>query len=114
MRSAKSPGRARRQASSVQRRNASSGENASAIAPPAVDFVDGGTNKTGLPDRLKAGIESLSGIDMSDVRVHANSARPAQVGALAYAQGNEIHLGSGQEKHLAHEAWHVVTPPRNS
>ncbi len=30
-------------------------------------------NRTGLPDQLKAGIESLSGIDMSDVRVHANS-----------------------------------------
>jgi hypothetical protein len=28
--------------------------------------------------------------------------------AHAYAQGNQIHLGSGQEKHLPHEAWHVV------
>ncbi len=45
---------------------------------------------------------------MSDVVVHRNSAKPAQLNALAYAQGNEIHLGSGQEKHLPHEAWHVV------
>ena len=45
---------------------------------------------------------------MSDVRVHANSAKPAEVGALAYAQGSDIHLGPGQEKHLPHEAWHVV------
>jgi hypothetical protein len=30
------------------------------------------------------------------------------VGALAYAQGNDIHLGPGQERHLPHEAWHVV------
>ena len=65
-------------------------------------------NRTGMPDGLKAGIESLSGLDMSDVRVHANSDRPARLNALAYTQGNQIYLGSGQEKHLPHEAWHVV------
>lgn len=65
-------------------------------------------NRTGLPDGLKAGIESLSGMDMSDVRVHRNSSQPAQLNALAYAQGNDIHLGPGQEQHLPHEAWHVV------
>ncbi|NEN99881.1 MAG: DUF4157 domain-containing protein [Moorea sp. SIO3I7] len=65
-------------------------------------------NKTGLPDRLKAGIENLSGYSMDDVRVHYNSQKPAQLQALAYAQGTEIHVGPGQEKHLAHEAWHVV------
>jgi hypothetical protein len=65
-------------------------------------------NRTGLPDNLKAGVESLSGIDMSDVQVHKNSARPAQLNALAYAQGSDIHLAPGQEKHLPHEAWHVV------
>ena len=61
-----------------------------------------------LPSGLKSGIENLSGYDMSDVRVHYNSAKPRAVGALAYAQGNQIHLGAGQEKHLPHEAWHVV------
>lgn len=65
-------------------------------------------NKTGMPDHLKSGIESLSGMDMSDVKVHYNSSQPAQLQALAYAQGNEIHIGPGQEQHLAHEAWHVV------
>jgi hypothetical protein len=65
-------------------------------------------NHTGMPDRLKAGIESLSGLDMSDLRVHYNSEKPARLGALAYAQWNEIHLGPGQERHLPHEAWHVV------
>lgn len=65
-------------------------------------------NRTGMPDRLKAGIESLSGIDMSDVQVHGNSDKPAQLNALAYTQGNQIHLGPGQTKHLPHEAWHVV------
>ena len=62
----------------------------------------------GLPAGLKTGIESLSGFDMSDVRVHANSSRPAEIGALAYTQGKEIHLGPGQQKHLPHEAWHLV------
>ena len=65
-------------------------------------------NNTGLPDNLKSGIEKLSGIPMDDVKVHRNSDKPAQLNAHAYAQGNEIHLGSGQEKHLPHEAWHVV------
>ena len=65
-------------------------------------------NATGMPNQLKAGIESLSGTDMSDVRVHRNSDKPAQLNALAYARGNDIHLGPGQEQQLPHEAWHVV------
>lgn len=65
-------------------------------------------NNTGLPDPLKAGIESLSGMSMDHVKVHYNSAQPAQLNALAYAQGSDIHVGPGQEQHLPHEAWHVV------
>ncbi|WP_217493594.1 DUF4157 domain-containing protein [Mucilaginibacter sp. PPCGB 2223] len=65
-------------------------------------------NKTGLPDNLKSGIENLSGVDISDVKVHYNSAKPAQLHAHAYAQGSDIHIASGQERHLPHEAWHVV------
>ena len=65
-------------------------------------------NRTGLPDNLKSGIENLSGYSMEDVRVHYNSAKPAQLQAHAYAQGTDIHVAPGQEKHLPHEAWHVV------
>ena len=65
-------------------------------------------NNTGLPNNLKSGIENLSGISMDDVKVHYNSSRPAQLQAHAYAQGSNIHVAPGQEKHLAHEAWHVV------
>ncbi|BDD06454.1 eCIS core domain-containing protein [Aureibacter tunicatorum] len=65
-------------------------------------------NSTGMPDQLKSGIESLSGQSMDDVKVHYNSSMPAQLQAHAYAQGTDIHLASGQEKHLPHEAWHVV------
>ncbi|HKR03909.1 MAG TPA: DUF4157 domain-containing protein [Bacteroidia bacterium] len=65
-------------------------------------------NKTGLPDQIKTGVEDLSGYAMDDVKVHYNSAEPAQLNALAYARGSDIHLAPGQEKHLPHEAWHVV------
>lgn len=65
-------------------------------------------NSNGLPGALQAGIQALSGVDVSDVQVHRNSAQPAQLNALAYAQGSNIHLASGQEHHLPHEAWHVV------
>jgi len=65
-------------------------------------------NKTGLPDNLKAGVESMSGYSMDNVRVHYNSSKPAELEALAYTQGTDIYVGPGQEKHLPHEAWHVV------
>ena len=65
-------------------------------------------NRTGMPDALKSGIESLSGMDLSDVRVRRNSGLPEQLQAHAVAQGNEIHLAPGQQAHLPHEAWHVV------
>ena len=66
------------------------------------------SNSTGLPNQLKAGIESLSGLSMDHVKVHYNSNKPAQLQAHAYAQGSDIHVAPGQENHLPHEAWHVV------
>ncbi len=65
-------------------------------------------NKTGLPVNLKSGTEALSGYSMDDVKVHYNSAQPAQLQAHAFAKGTDIHLSPGQEKHLPHEVWHVV------
>jgi len=65
-------------------------------------------NNTGLPDNLKSGVENLSGMSLDHVKVHYGSDKPAQLNALAYAQGSDIHVASGQEKHLPHEAWHVV------
>lgn len=47
-------------------------------------------------------------MSLDNVKVHYNSSKPAAVQAHAYAQGNEIHLGSGQEHHLPHELGHVV------
>lgn len=65
-------------------------------------------NRTGLPNQLKSGIEALSDVSLDDVNVHYNSSKPAQLQALAYTQGSDIHVAPGQEQHLAHEAWHVV------
>ena len=65
-------------------------------------------NNTGLPSQLKSGMEQTTGYDLSHVQVHYNSPKPATVQAHAYAQGSEIHLGAGQERHLPHELGHVV------
>lgn len=69
-------------------------------------------NRTGLPNELKAGIEGLSGLSMDDVRVHYRSPEPARFGALAHAHGADIHIAPGQERHLPHEAWHVIQQAR--
>lgn len=65
-------------------------------------------NTTGIPDDLKAGIEHLCGFSIDDVKVHYNSAKPAELQALAYTQDQDIYIGPGQEEHLPHEVWHVV------
>jgi hypothetical protein len=73
-------------------------------SPPVPRYI----NDTGLPDSLKSGIETLSGFSMANVNVHYNSSQPARLNALAYAQGSDIHVAPGQERHLPHEAWHIV------
>ncbi|MBV1873600.1 MAG: DUF4157 domain-containing protein [Gammaproteobacteria bacterium] len=65
-------------------------------------------NNTGLPDNLKSGMENISGKKLDHVKVHYNSTKPMAVQAHAYAQGSDIHLASGQEKHLPHELGHVI------
>ncbi len=53
-------------------------------------------------------MEARSGISLLDVRVHPDSPLPGRIRAAAYATADEIHLGPGQGRQLAHEAWHVV------
>jgi hypothetical protein len=69
---------------------------------------EGASGSKALPAQLQSGVEQLSGLNMSDVKVNYGSPEPSKIGAAAYAQGSDIHLGPGQEQHLAHEAWHVV------
>ncbi|MGH2459841.1 MAG: eCIS core domain-containing protein [Chloroflexota bacterium] len=73
-------------------------------------------NQTGLPTGVLGKMESFFGQDFSDVRVHADSPRADQVGALAFAQGNQVHVAPGQwQPHtetgqwmVGHELAHVV------
>jgi len=65
-------------------------------------------NKTGIPDTMKENFENMSGFSFDDVKIHYNSDKPAQLNALAYTQGNQVHIAPGQEKHLGHELGHVV------
>lgn len=91
----------------AQQRKASCGMFGAAIQRQTTEAAQK-PNRTGLPDRLKSGVEALSGMSMDHVNVHYNSPQPAQLNAHAYAQGSDIHVAPGQEKHLPHEAWHVV------
>ena len=65
-------------------------------------------NRTGIPTQLKDRLEQSTGVSLDDVRVHYNSALPARLDALAYAKGNHVEIGPGQESHLPHELGHVV------
>ena len=83
----------------VAQRKQATGDNALAYQAP---------NRTGLPDRLRAGVEARSGLSMDQVRVHFGSSEPARLNAHAFTRRTDIHLAPGQERHLPHEAWHVV------
>lgn len=65
-------------------------------------------NKTGIPIQMKNFFEHSSGLSLDDVRVHYHSQKPMMLNAHAYTQGNQIYIGSGQEKHLGHELTHVI------
>jgi len=93
------PGRRHAKPPVLQRRAAARTEPAATPAAPS---------RSNLPGWIKAGTERLSGFAMDDVRVHRNSVEPARIGALAFTKGSDIHVAPGQERHLPHEAWHVV------
>ncbi|WP_176220714.1 DUF4157 domain-containing protein [Cohnella massiliensis] len=69
-----------------------------------------------LPLEVQAKMEMAMDADFSDVTIHPNSASAAQVGALAYAQGTDIHFAPGQydpfsrkgQQMIGHELAHVV------
>lgn len=69
----------------------------------------------GMPEPVRAKMEQTFGTDFSDVMVHTGN-HAEQVGALAYAQGNDIHFAPGQynpetskgQELLGHELAHIV------
>ncbi|MDB5722142.1 MAG: hypothetical protein JWP15_2760 [Alphaproteobacteria bacterium] len=73
---------------------------------PRISIAPRDSNR--LPEGLQTVMEAMSGFSLADVVVHRNSAEPARLGAAAFTKGDQIHLAPGQERHLPHEAWHVV------
>lgn len=73
-------------------------------------------NNTGIPDNVKQRMEESFNTDFSGVRVHPESSKAPEVGALAYTQGTDIHFAPGQFKPdtsagqqlLGHELAHVI------
>ena len=60
---------------------------ASAFFGAGLAAIGRGSIGKGLPGKLKAGIENLSGLAMDDVKVHHNSAKPAELQSLAHTRG---------------------------
>ena len=73
-------------------------------------------NRTSMPGELKDKMENAFSANFSDVRIHPNSGKATEVGALAYTQGSDVHFAPGQFKPetssgrqlLGHELVHVV------
>ncbi|MDX1998896.1 MAG: DUF4157 domain-containing protein [Thermoanaerobaculia bacterium] len=70
--------------------------------------LDAEPDPTGLGAELKAGLEALSGRDLSPVRVHYDSPKPAQLNAKAYTQLPHIYVAPGEEDSVPHEGWHAA------
>ena len=60
-----------------------------------------------LPVNLRHNLEANHGVDLSDVKYHIGH-EATMLGANAFTTGTDIHLAPGNERHLPHEAWHVV------
>ena len=86
-----------------------------AVFGPSHGVAQRAENKTGIPDEVKARMESAFNTDFSGVRVHPESSAAPAVGALAYTQGTDIHFAPGQfspnnsagQRLLGHELAHV-------
>lgn len=68
-----------------------------------------------MPEEVQSKMETAFGADFSNVKIHEGN-EASSVGALAYAQGNNIHFAPGQynpdtapgQALLGHELTHVV------
>jgi hypothetical protein len=105
------------------------------LAPPALQFKKldqeeesslqmkkgtvsgtGTSTNNGIPNKILGKMENSFQSDFSNVNFHTNSQSATDVGALAYAQGNDVHFAPGQFKPntqsgqelIGHELAHVV------
>jgi len=73
-------------------------------------------SSTKMPEQVQTKMETSLGADFSDVSIHKDSSKATDVGALAYAQGSDVHFAPGQFKPdshagqelLGHELTHIV------
>ena len=85
-------------------------------AAPSSGAGGGSGASGGLPEDVKAKMEGSFGQSFDNVKVTANSNEAKKVGALAFAQGNNIHFAPGQynpatpggQELIGHELAHVV------
>ncbi len=77
-------------------------------APTPLGENTSGGEGSPLPEDLSQGVEQLSGTSLKGVRTHFNSPEPLHIGAHAFTRGDHIYVAPSQERHLAHEAWHIV------
>lgn len=85
--------------------------------PPAAGPGPGrGGGAMAMPIGVREQMERAFGADFGAVRIHAGSARAAGMGALAFTQGDEIHVAPGRwtpqskegQRLLGHELAHVM------
>ncbi|MDQ0112688.1 eCIS core domain-containing protein [Paenibacillus harenae] len=98
----------------VQRK--ASGSDVSPAQGGASSASSGGAGRNQLPLPLADKIQAAFKVDASTVNIHPNSSAAADVGALAYTQGNDIHFAPGQynpessqgQELIGHEMTHIV------
>ncbi len=108
----KALGEALRGGAAAQRAEAAEAGEAGEVAASAGAPSGGGQ---ALPDDVRVKMELAFGADFSAVRIHEGG-HAASLGALAYAQGSELHFAPGQyqphseagQELLGHELAHVV------
>lgn len=89
---------------------------APAAQAPQQSFNAAKSSKTSLPEPVQAQMESTMGADFSNVNIHKDSEKATGMGALAYAQGSDVHFAPGQfrpestsgQELIGHELAHVV------
>lgn len=86
------------------------------MAPPAFSVTASGSGQDDPSDQLKSEMGQSMGSDFSSVQFKTESSKATELGAKAFAQGNEVHFAPGQfnphstegKSLVGHELAHVV------
>ncbi|GAB4477635.1 MAG: hypothetical protein OHK0057_27590 [Thermoflexibacter sp.] len=105
------------QSSENQRKGVSQNAPSSNIFAPSQMKKDSATGSgIDLPAQLKTQMESSMNADFTGVKIHTNSSEAKQMGAKAFARGNNIHFAQGYynpdsqkgKEMLGHELAHIL------